>query len=507
MMKLAGKKLVLALLLLCFACGMLLAAACTAELPDEEPEGEYTFENTEEPLAQIDEDVVLDGNFDEAFYAADKTHWYDYALDMSQPGHTIRVRVAVHFGQKGTYFAVDTDDALVNYNAENRVNYNSSIELMFAAGHETSAVGNAYRYTFSAGGQTKWDIYSLNDYTEWDSPYGYAPRSAIVLKGGEIGAGCTGYKAEIFIPNEAIGLEVTPQNMSVFLCVNASYSSDPGAQLREWKGFNIEQTVGEGWDRPDTWFQFDGSGLVADDVTVKTGEGGQAVPDYDYTLNGMKSGITLTPDEGWRVSSFKQDGKEISWKLVTDQSGVSRYEFVGAGKATEFDVTFEEVSSEIYTLSGAVSVGSFSGAPASEALAEDLERIALEAATVSYEATLDGTSYTVSAPAGSYALKVYSARGMLLVNEQIVLDGNKTENIELDEDAWNGRRFVALEDKDVTTNSSYDSIMSEVPEAKTFTFGGRFAVAYDEGTIVPEVRFNYDGDRYVRLQLMNWENA
>lgn len=500
-----GKKIILALLTLCFTVCMLFVAACAADPPNEKPGGDYTFENTEEPLAETDADVTLDGSFDESFYAADKTHWYDWAQEMTS-GHTIRVRMAVHFGEKGTYFAVDVDDAQVNFNAANRVNYNSSIELMFAAGHETNAVGKAYRYTFSAGGQTKWDIYSLNDYAEYGAPYGYAPRSAIVLKGGEIGEGCTGYKAEIFIPNEAIALTATPENMSVFLCANASYSSEAGAQLRQWKGFNIDQTAGEGWDRPDTWFQFDDTGLIANKVTITANGGGEAVYDYDYTLNGMASGVTITPDEGYRVLSFRRDGKEVSGRLQTE-NGVSRYEFTGAGRDTAFEVTFEAVSSEVYTVNGTFGVGAFAGAPTQEELIADIESISLQTATVSYEATLEGDSYTVSAPAGSYTLKVLSARGYTLVSEQITLGGNVEKDIVLDENAWLGRYFVSLNDFAVTENAAYDSVMNEGIDAKTFTFGGRIAVPFDEGTIVPEVRFNYDGDRYVRLQLMNWEGS
>lgn len=501
-----GKKLVLALLILCFAVSMLFVTACSSELPNEKPNGDYTFENTEEPLAETDTGVVLDGNFDESFYAADKTHWYDWAQEMTA-GHTIRVRMAVHFGEKGTYFAVDVDDTQVNFNAENKVNYNSSIELMFAAGHETNAVGKAYRYTFSAGGQTKWDLYSMNGYAGFGAPYGYAPRSAIVLKGGEIGAGCTGYKAEIFIPNEAIALTVTPENMSVFLGANASYSSEAGAQLRQWKGFNIDQTVGVGWDRPDTWFRFDNTGLVANKVTVTANEGGEVAYDYDYTLNGMANGITITPEEGYRVASFRQDGKEASAMLVTNKNGVSRYEFTGAGRDTAFEVSFEAVSSEIYTVSGTFSVGEFTEAPTEAELIADIQSISLQTATVLYEATLDGVSYVVSAPAGTYTLKVLSARGYTLFSEQITLDDEIEKNIALDENAWLGRHFKQLNDFAVTENAAYDSVMNEGTDAKTFTFGGRIAVPFDEGTIVPEVRFNYDGDRYVRLQLMNWEGS
>ena len=105
-----GKKIVLALLTLCFMVSMFFVAACAADPPNEKPNGDYTFENTEEPLAETDADVALDGSFDESFYAADKTHWYDWAQEMTA-GHTIRVRMAVHFGEKGTYFAVDVDDA------------------------------------------------------------------------------------------------------------------------------------------------------------------------------------------------------------------------------------------------------------------------------------------------------------------------------------------------------------------------------------------------------------
>ena len=506
-MKTKGRKWGLALLCLCFAASMAFITACSVKAPNGKPNGTYEFDNPPTSTAETDADVTVDGNFDEAFYAAQNTHWYDYAVEMTAE-HTVRVRAAVHFGQKGSYIAVDVDDAQVNFNAANRINYNSGMEIMLAADGATNAVGNAYRFTFSAGGQTKWEIYSSQlQYAVWDTPAAYAPRAAIALKGGEIGAGCTGYKAEIFIPNKAIAEESTPSDLNVFLCAIASYSSAAGEQLRAWKGLNIEQKiVGTDWDNPSTWLRFNESGFVADTVAVTAGEGGTATYDYDYTLNGMRNGVTIVPDAGYRLASFKRDGREVSGRLATE-NGVSRYDFTGAGRDTEFAVTFEAVSSQVYTVSGSLSAGSFTNAPSQSDMLADIAGITLQTATVAYPATVTGSTYTVSAPAGKYTLRVRSARGFTLVNRQIGLSGNVTENIVLDENAWLGRNFVQLNDCDVANNAAYDSIVNEEIDAKTFTFGGRIAVPFGEGRIVPEVRFNYDADRYVRVQLMNWDGT
>ncbi|MDE6398671.1 MAG: hypothetical protein K2L51_05065, partial [Clostridiales bacterium] len=153
-MKTIGKKLVLALTLLLVATCMLFVTACSVKAPKGKPQGVYDFEDESDKIAETDADVALDGNFDEAFYGASQTSWYEYATEMSA-GHTVRVRAAVHLGTKGSYFAIDVDDAQVNYNAANRINYNSGIEVMLAAKDTTNAVGNAFRFTFSAGGQSK----------------------------------------------------------------------------------------------------------------------------------------------------------------------------------------------------------------------------------------------------------------------------------------------------------------------------------------------------------------
>ncbi|MDE6398409.1 MAG: hypothetical protein K2L51_03720, partial [Clostridiales bacterium] len=351
-------------------------------------------------------------------------------------------------------------------------------------------------------------IYSgQKDYAVWDTPKEFAPRAAIVRKGGEIGAGCTGYKAEIFIPNEAINESATPDGLQVFLCAIASYSSQAGEQLRAWKGLNIEQKiVGLDWDRPNTWYLFDAAGFVANKVTVTANEGGTAVCDYNYTLNGMKNGITINPAAGYRIAAFKQNGRELFGQLVAE-NGVSRYVFTGAGTDLAFDVTFEAISTANHTVNGAITCTSFMGAPSQEQLNSDIESVTLQTAANSYAANVSGNSYSVIAPAGTYTLIVRSVRGFVLASKKITLQADATENIALDENAWLGRRFVELDDRSVTANASYATLMYGLTEAKTFTFGARIAVPYSEGTIVPEVRFNYNADRFVRVQLMNWNGS
>lgn len=511
-MKKLSKKLILPLLVTCSVMGVAGVTACKkVRVPNNKPTGEYSFENITEPNAETDTGIVVDGAFSESIYATEQTKWYDYTLEMTT-GYEIRIRMAVRLGEKGIYFAVDVDDPQVNFDPANRITYNSGMELMFSAGHETNAVGKAYRYSFSAGGQTQWCIFKQpvnstdgNTYANWDSPYGFAPRSVTKLKGGEIGSGCTGYTSEIFIPNEAIGLKQSPENVSVFLGAITSIKTTSGGNSgRVWKGANSVQTGNKaGWDRPDTWFQFDKDGFVCNKVEVEKNAGGNAEVNYDYTVNGMGNVLTIIPEEGYQILSVKQDGKEVAGKLVTEE-GVSRFAFTGAGKDTKFVVQFAELSTEIYTLSGELSAGSFAGAPTQDELLSDIASISLQSATTSYEAVLNGAAYSITAPSGTYTLKVTSNRGFTLVSKQFVLGSDITENIVLDEEAWSGVRFVEMVDAAAKINGSYDSVLNVEIDTKSFTYGGRIAVPYDEGTIVPEVKFIFKDNNFARVQLMNW---
>ena len=180
-----AKILFLAVLSLICAFSLVLAACSAAQLPEETPEGEYTFENQETPRAETDENVTVDGAFDESFWATQR--WYTYRYEVYE-GYTVTVRMTSYFGEKGIYFAVETDDTNIHYNANKRITRNTGVELMFADGSVANAQDNAFRYSLSAGGMTglyKYRSNTTTDYTEYYTDTASTPWSAVKLYGGQ----------------------------------------------------------------------------------------------------------------------------------------------------------------------------------------------------------------------------------------------------------------------------------------------------------------------------------
>ena len=238
-----AKILFLAVLSLICAFSLVLAACSAAQLPEETPEGEYTFENQETPRAETDENVTVDGAFDESFWATQR--WYTYRYEVYE-GYTVTVRMTSYFGEKGIYFAVETDDTNIHYNANKRITRNTGVELMFADGSVANAQDNAFRYSLSAGGMTglyKYRSNTTTDYTEYYTDTASTPWSAVKLYGGSIASGeCTGYGAEIFIPSGLFGTDPMPESLRVYIgyivsmtssaCRSSSASASSGSSAR-----------------------------------------------------------------------------------------------------------------------------------------------------------------------------------------------------------------------------------------------------------------------------------
>lgn len=508
-----AKILFLAVLSLICAFSLVLAACSAAQLPEETPEGEYTFENQETPRAETDENVTVDGAFDESFWATQR--WYTYRYEVYE-GYTVTVRMTSYFGEKGIYFAVETDDTNIHYNANKRITRNTGVELMFADGSVANAQDNAFRYSLSAGGMTglyKYRSNTTTDYTEYYTDTASTPWSAVKLYGGSIASGeCTGYGAEIFIPSGLFGTDPMPESLRVYIGYIVSMTSS--AEEDYYYCALSQLHIGSGWSTCQSWYEFDETGFVCNDIEIAETQNGTVGSDYDYTLQGMAVPVRITPDSGYRIKSFTVDGEELSQELAVQDDGSCLYTLYGEGKDVSIAAEFEPIPDTGYTVSGSIAFDAATfeeGAPALSELYAGIGEIRLSAPGVVYAAEFsysdaEGVTYTVTAPEGNYTLSVIAVKGYTMCSESIALDGNKSQNISVTENGWENIVYIdALQDAYATVNGAYGTFYSEQLSTDVFMLGGRLGVAFSEGTVVPEIMFTFASGATVRLQIMNWE--
>ena len=489
----------------CVACMVGGLAAC-GELPEEKPEGNYTFENS---VAKTDTDVTLDGNLSESFWNETEPYYSRWEVT---PGYFVNVTVKTHFGEKGVYFAVDVDDNNVNFNAERKTTQNSGLEIMFAPEDCTNIEGEAFRYSITAGGQTGFHRY-VNGYyaTAWNYEKGNNPRSITVLKGGEIGTEeCTGYRSEVFLPNAVFGGEA-PQKIRTYFALICTFSSSTDSQ-RVWTDMNGLQ-IGSEWKNPQTWFLFEESGFVCNKVILNSSEHGTVTSDYGYTLPNMKSHITIKPDAGYRISAVTANGKSIIDKLEQQEDGSFTYAFIGNGQDVEVAAEFVKVPDISHTVSGEIFAAEFEDAPNAQALYEAIESIKISVVGLEYDVDyrLEGDKivYSATAPEGSYTLRIRSVKGYNLYDEEIDLTSDRNDlNITIGELGWKGIWNITLNDASATSNSGYGTHISMYESddlyTDTFMFGAKLDMQYDKGNVVTEIGFRFSNDWLLMVSLEYW---
>ena len=512
---------IVALSACCMACAAIGFAACGGTgLPEEKPSGDYSFENS---VARLDSNVTLDGNLNESFW--NETAPYYYRLEVS-PNYFVELTAKVHFGENGIYFGIDVDDDNVNYHESRRATQNSGVEMMFAAGNSTQVEGEALRYIVNAGGKTTFAKYTDGDYIDWLSEKSTAPRSATVLKGGEIGSGtCTGYRSEVFIPKKHFGGEIPDSVKANFGLICTASST---TQLdRTYKNLGGIQTSAS-WTNPQTWFSFGENGFESNAVILQEAENGSITSDFDYSLPGMKTNIVIMPAAGYRPSSVTKNGQSLD--LTTfgrGQNGEYIYTHVGTGEDVTFVAEFVNLPENKYGVSGKITVEDFEGAPTIQELYDAIKSFSLESlwmiyGEVRYEVSGDEIVYSVpEVYEGQYRLIAKSQKDFAFFEEEIsVTGGDIVKDISIDKLAWTGIRNYKLNDALVTANTGWvylSGIAGDQPEMwqgtmsqKTFLFGGRMAGPIGTVAMSGELVFFFEGtgdNNFVRIQLGMIDNV
>lgn len=262
--------------------------------------------------AEIDEEITLDGVFDEAFY--DDLEWYVGHKQMGT--RTATMRMTTYIARGGLLIGIDVDEGwLVSYDPARFTSNNSCAELYLSLAGAQEVSGNLYELDVTAHGESRYRVWKTEygkDVTFDAYAYSYenSPAYEITLKGGSIESGeCTGYAIEFYLPWTFFGRTYRPE----YVYINPTLITpifETGID-RDWYCFGIQQspTICH-WAALDG-YRFDTTGFVHNDITI-TATGGTVTERFgrDWCATGDTVNFDIQAETGKTLTSLLVNGTE-----------------------------------------------------------------------------------------------------------------------------------------------------------------------------------------------------
>lgn len=262
--------------------------------------------------AGIDEEIALDGVFDEAFY--DDLEWYVGHKQMGT--RTATMRMTTYIARGGLLIGIDVDEGwLVSYDSTRFTSNNSCAELYLSLAGAQEVSGNLYELDVTAHGESRYRVWKTEygtDITFDAYAYSYenSPAYEITLKGGSIESGeCTGYAIEFYLPWTFFGRTSRPEYVNInptLITPIFDYGND-----RDWYCFGLQQspTICH-WAALDG-YRFDTTGFVHNDITVSA-TGGTVTERFgrDWCVTGDTVNFDIQAEAGKTLTSLLVNGTE-----------------------------------------------------------------------------------------------------------------------------------------------------------------------------------------------------
>ena len=305
---------------------------------------EYTFTNPEPELAQPDVGFKIDGIADEEAYK--NANWL--YLNNDGEGNNVNIAVTSYFGEQGMYFVFDVTESFPIYVNPNRNSVlNSGIEMYLApAGTKNDRENNFFEIDLQPTGNM---VFKMTNgkwgYIDAKTTNDKMARLGATTKGGAVNTSeCYGYVLELFIPWDYLEwLDVDVAKMKEHALVNIAHITSfnyAGTNVdidRYW--YQFADQIGAGFNEVYRLYKFDKDGAVGTvPVTFVSGEH-YSVSGQASVLSGKSATVTVTPEEGYSITSVLVDGKE--------RIGDVKYNSDGSATLTINNVTKEVLVSAV----------------------------------------------------------------------------------------------------------------------------------------------------------------
>lgn len=280
---------------------------------------EYVLPTNPLTGAYIDEEIKLDGVFDEEFYEGKS--WYESHKIMATNTRTATLKTTTYFAKHGVLLAVEVKEGYpISWHSARGTAYNSGIEFYFALGNDTSPLGNLYEIDLTAHGEFQMrqynDKFTSGAYEYAEYSYADAPAYGISLEGGRISSGnCTGYAMELFLPYSLFGIDYRPD----FVYINPGMITPLGSagNARDTYYFGLEQSPSIcGWAKVEA-YKFDRNGLVCDKITVQS-QGGTVTEKFgrSWCVSGDRITFNVVAEEGKTLASIRINNVEYKSNVI-----------------------------------------------------------------------------------------------------------------------------------------------------------------------------------------------
>ena len=312
--------------------------------------------NTTGSSVTVDQGIVIDGVFDEAFYTNRKWLKANKILQQSGQTETGTLEMTTYFSETGIVVAAHiTDSRAAVYSSSVATGNQTCFSGYFAFGDTTTSGDDVYEVENTAANMFKISEFVSGGlqvmYTSEDVTPVHAVRRVGDITKGE----CYEYYVEYFMPYALFGrtsrpvtVYFNPTMISATLDEYGSAISD----LRTWYNFGDHQSSLYGWSKPNSGYVFDRNGFVSNTLTIKEAEGGTVTEEwgYDWTITGDMVNLNVTPDEGYRLTHLYVNGEEC-----VDDVVAGTYSFMAQGNVTvvpEFAPEGNIVVSDVYAWIG-----------------------------------------------------------------------------------------------------------------------------------------------------------
>ena len=335
----------------------------------------YSFVNPEVLKAEPDVGMVIDGVLDEEVYQ--NNNWL--YLHNEDGGNNVDIAMTSYFGEQGMYFVYDVTESVPIYVNPNRSPVlNSCIEMYLAPSYLTGVTQNSI---------FEIDLMPTGDmsFRKSNGSYGYinvatTNENMAVLgattKGGEVNTPeCYGYCLELFIPwNYMTWLDIDVDAIrNSFVYVNPAHITS-----NNYDGTNVDldrywyyyaQQQGADFSNVFQYFRFNADGIIGTvPVTAKDGDN-YTVSAPKTAMPGMVSHITVTPEEGYALTSILVNGEEQIQNVSYNKDGSVTVEVRGTDEGITVSAKAEPVAEGNKTLSGKITIHSMAGGDLKDVLA------------------------------------------------------------------------------------------------------------------------------------------
>ena len=259
------KKLITGLSIASLALFLVGCGTSAAEITSSEKDklNNFSFNNKEYENAylsqfEIDDDMMIDGEFTESAWENNGTEWY-FDHYMSSTEMPVNMTTMSYYGENGVYIAFSVTDRAIYYSDDRTAAYNSSVEIYITDSTTTEWTGNTFRISVAPTGDNECitEMWTYRPKFGWYTIEEQNAETGEVLKGEELQAGwrrwyqphiaaCKirgegginsanneGYDVELFIPYESFALTETPELMQYMTAFN-HVETDSTDAARQW---------------------------------------------------------------------------------------------------------------------------------------------------------------------------------------------------------------------------------------------------------------------------------